>query len=516
MGNMLIDRVKRCWPFLLGLCLVLPALASPMDDELLKEFKRYFKKYKESNERVEAVLALDGLDVPGVVDLLVPVLRDKDKTVVSAAIRVLGNFKSRSAIDALLLTLDESKKAAEQLALLRTLAAAGYAHDGSVVLPLLESRSWEIRRYAVEALVKTGNQAHVDPILQLATDAEVAVRVVVLDGLTTLGAEAIRPVAIAALADKAWQVRASAIATLGTIRHRDNVPVLIEQMKIEEGRLAEDVYKSLENLTTRNFGLRIELWERFWNQYKDRYQIPTDEELAAFRIKQAENRAKYVPGSGGGTAYHGIETPSRSVLFVVDVSGSMENEVTEKDRFADGGYPSFSRMDIVKTELARTIEGLEPFVTFNVLAFGTETRSWKKSLVSANVLNKSSASSWIGRLEPLGGNSKSDLAAAGLVQAANLGAGKTNTWGALSWALAVDDGKGKEEYELAVDTVFFLSDGRPTHGRYVDTDRILEEVRKANGLRKVVIHCIAIGEFQKTFMERLAFQNGGIFVDLGE
>jgi hypothetical protein len=44
---------------------------------------------------------------------------------------------------------------------------------------------------------------------------------------------------------------------------------------------------------------------------------------------------------------------------------------------------------------------------------------------------------------------------------------------------------------------------------------VLREVRAANQLRKVVIHTIAIGEFQKDFMKSLAEQNGGVFVDLG-
>jgi hypothetical protein len=40
-------------------------------------------------------------------------------------------------------------------------------------------------------------------------------------------------------------------------------------------------------------------------------------------------------------------------------------------------------------------------------------------------------------------------------------------------------------------------------------------VRVANELRKVVIHTIALGEFQKEFMRTLARENGGVFVDLG-
>ena len=195
----------------------------------------------------------------------------------------------------------------------------------------------------------------------------------------------------------------------------------------------------------------------------------------------------------------------------------MENEVVERERFADGGYPSWSRMDIVKTELRRTIENLEPYVRYNILSFATRPKAWKKKLVPANVLNKSSADDWVRRLEPIGGASKEDLARVGLVGSANLEAGKTNTWAALAEALQIpQENKRKDEgYEIDLDTVFFLSDGQPTHGRFIDINDILAEVRKANELRKVVIHTIAIGEFQRTFMQRLAAENGGSYVDLG-
>jgi hypothetical protein len=52
-------------------------------------------------------------------------------------------------------------------------------------------------------------------------------------------------------------------------------------------------------------------------------------------------------------------------------------------------------------------------------------------------------------------------------------------------------------------------------GEYVDPEDIRREVRALNELRKVVIHTIAIGEFQKEFMKRIAEENGGVFVDLG-
>ncbi len=495
--------------------LVLAGLALAADDEILKDFRKYFRKYKDSASRVEAVLALEGVPDVALVDVLEPVLRDKDGAVVSAAVRVLSGCTEPAQVTALLTLLEESRKEEVQLGLLRVLAAGSIAHDGAAVTALLEARSWEVRRRAIQALVATARPEHAAALVPLCDDGEIAVRCAALDGLAALGSDAVREPAGRLLADDAWQVRASAIAALGQVRHRDSVPLLIERLKAEEGRLADDCVAALEQLTAREFGLRIELWEKFWSTFKDRYQIPTDAQLAELAKRKAENAALYKPQPGEATTYHGIQTKSRKVLFVIDVSGSMESEVVEKDRFADGGYPSYSRMDIVKTELARTVEGLGEETWFNILSFATDVDPWKKSLVKANVLSKSSAGDWTGRLEPIGGASKQDLAAVGLVGAANLDKGRTNTWGALAWALAIDDQAKKDPYLLEVDTVFFLSDGRPTHGEIVDIEDILKGVKEANELRKVVVHTIAIGEFQKTFMKRLAEENGGVFVDLG-
>jgi hypothetical protein len=75
---------------------------------------------------------------------------------------------------------------------------------------------------------------------------------------------------------------------------------------------------------------------------------------------------------------------------------------------------------------------------------------------------------------------------------------------------------GEKGYTVDIDTIFFLSDGRPTVGDFVDPDDILREILAANELRKVKIHTIAIGEFQKDFMRKIAERTGGVFVDLGK
>ncbi|MDP6955625.1 MAG: HEAT repeat domain-containing protein, partial [Planctomycetota bacterium] len=475
-------------------------------DNLVGEFIKYFKKYEDSATRVEAILALEDVEDAGVVRVLVPVLKLEDKDVVQAAVRVLSGFKTSEPIEAFLVALEEEKKEPTRLGLLRALAAGRYGGaDKSLEKCLKDRRSWRVRRAGVLALAAGPSEGAAELIVKLAGDREPAVRCAVLDSLAERGSGLVLEPAAAGLDDAVWQVRASAISALARVRRTNSVPLLIAQMAREEGRLAADVAAALESLTGRAFGQRRELWERFWETYKERYEIPTDEELAKLLAAKKARAEEYSPP--GAVSYHGISTPSRSILFVIDVSGSMENMVVEREKFAEGGYPSMQRLDIVKTELARTIERLEPYVKFNVIAFATKIEHWKKRQQKANALGRSSAADWVRNLEAIGGNSKETYSAVGLAGAANLEGGKTNTYGALMAALGIDpDPKSPRtgDYQIELDTIFFLSDGRPSTGQYIDSADILREFTAANATCKVVLHTIAIGEFRKQFMKDLA------------
>jgi HEAT repeat protein len=488
-------------------------VAALQDDEIVREFQRTFRRYEDTPTRVEAVLALEGSESPAVVGALVPVLASgTEPEVVDACVRVLARFETRPPAQALLAALAGERSEPVRLALLQAATEGRYAGTADVALELCAERSWPVRRRAVLALCATGDARAADAALALVPDREPAVRCAALEGLAALGSPAVLPAAREALGDESWQVRSSAIAALGRVRDKASIPLLIGCMETEEGRLRADAAGALAALTGRSFGGRADLWRRFWESNAERYELPDEAELQKLRARQAERAGEY----SGGVSYHGIDTPSRRIVFVIDVSGSMEQSVMEKERFEGGGYPSMKRIDIVKTELARTIERLEPYVRFNILAFATDVRPWKKDLVPANALNKSSALSWIGRLEAIGGASKQALAEVGLVAAADLEGGRTNTYGALMRALGADGGgRHGPDYEVDVDTVFFLSDGRPSHGAYIVPEDILREVRAKNELRKVVIHVIAIGDVQVEFMRALAVQNGGQFVDLG-
>ncbi len=503
----------------LGLVLCLaPSFAQ--DAETLSQFKKYFKQYKDTPTRVEAVLTLQGLEDPAVVEALVPVLKDAESEVVRAAVRVLAGFKAKEPAAALVTLLKSDKTESVRVGVLRALADGKYADTSPAVVPLLADKSWEIKRAALKVLVASGDASQAAAIVPLCADAEPAVRSDALEALTKFKSDLVVTPAIAALQDSVWQVRTTAITALKTVRSASSIGPLIERLAIEEGRLAPEIAVTLSSLTGKEYGDDAQKWRAFWETNAAGFTLPTPEAVAYLLGTREARTGSARPEFEKTTvsSYHGIDTPSRSIMFVIDVSGSMEALVTEKERFSAGKYPSFARIDIVKTELSRTIDHLEPHVNFNILAFATKVDPWKKKLVPANVLNKSAAKDWIKGLIAIGGASKSDLAHVGLTGSASLELGKTNTFGALMAALNVDAGPrtGGDDYTIDVDTIFFLSDGRPTVGDFVDPDDILREVKAANELRKVVIHTIAIGEFQKDFMRRIAEENGGVFVDLGK
>jgi len=252
----------------------------------------------------------------------------------------------------------------------------------------------------------------------------------------------------------------------------------------------------------------------------DGWRIPTDDEVQQAKATREKNDAFYGKKEERN-AFAGITTTSTNVLFIIDQSGSMDDLVVDVDKFRD--YPDRRRFTIVQHNLLETIEGLTSDTKFGIVAFATDLKVWKKRLVPANVVNRDSAMRFVQRLKPLGGAEAQALAASGLDGAANLAAGKTNTLKALMYAFGIDPAKppeivagaGKAAMKWKIDTVYFLSDGRPSAGRMVDTAEILAEVRRYNEAYRIVFHAIAIGDFQKSFLEQLALQNGGVFVDMG-
>jgi len=492
--------------------------------DAVREFKRFFRKYKEVAEKVAAVETLEGMECPEAAEELVDLLDHPEKDVRGAAMRVLTSYKQDETFAAWVGTLPEISDAMQQARLVEVL---GRAKIRSAVAPLrqlvVEGDAKEDVLYEVaHAMARIGDPAVEPEVAMLLASPHTLVRMAAADTVATLRLKALGPKLLPLFGDESWQVQSAAIKAAGVVRPAEAVEPLIELMR-ETGRLREEAADALFLITTLDFGANPDEWAKQWAKLQELdWKLPTDEDVAKAKAARARSDA-YYGKKGEHNTFAGIPTTSTRVLFIIDVSGSMDDLVVEKEKF-DAGYDDYRKLTIVKEELANTIDGLSKNTFFNVVAFATDLKTWKNRLVPANITNRSSAKAFVERLKALGGVEDQQLAQSGLTGAANLEAGKTNTFKALMHIFGEDPekpsraartGSRGQAVQNGLDTVYFLSDGRPSTGVLVDTKEIVAAVTRENEAWKIVIHCIAIGEFQRSFLKTLAEQNGGVFVDLG-
>jgi hypothetical protein len=492
--------------------------------EAVRTFQKFFRKYKEEAQQVEAVMTLKGNECPAAAEELLKLLKHPVAAVQNAALAVIETYRETATFQAWIDALPASKDA-EQVATLAKLLGRAKV---KAALPALQKVGTDpkaaptVRFEVARALLLIGDPAAAPTVDLLLADGDPLVRMAAADCVGALKLGGLGPKITALLDDPEWQVQSAAIAAAAAVRPQAAVQPLIDQMR-KSGRLRTECADALFRITGFDFGVDPERWQEQWSKLMaiEGWRIPTDEELA----KKAESRKRtdeFYGKKSQTNTFAKIPTTSTRVLFIIDVSGSMDDLVVEHEKFQ--GYRDYKKFTVVKTELLNAIETLTQDTWFDIVAFASDLHPWRKKLVPANIVNRDAAKAWVGNLAPLGGVDQQDLAAAGLGGSANLAAGKTNTLKALLYIFGVDPdnpvkavftGGERVSIKNKIDTVYFLSDGRPSIGKLVDTKEILKEVRRYNEVFRIVIHAIAIGEFQKEFLKELAERNGGVFVDLG-
>ncbi|MFY9343227.1 MAG: HEAT repeat domain-containing protein [Planctomycetota bacterium] len=513
---------------LFALVLSCPVCVAQGDDDAradaVREFLRYFKKAKEEPLQVEAVMTLKGNECRSAADELFRLLKHPSGAVQQAALTVLETYTTPSIYDPWLAELPKAKDP-EFVATVVKLAGRAKLKGAvdEIEAAANDPRATPTVKFeAARALHAIGDPGQTALLGNLIVDKEPQVRMAALDAVAALKAKAHGPAITKALDDQEWQVQTAAIGAAAAVRPQEAVQPLIDVMK-KTGRLRTECADALFRITGFDFGVDPERWQQQWTTLTSiaGWRIPTEEEL----LKKAETRKKneaYYGRKEETNKFAGIPTTSTNVLFIIDVSGSMDDLVVEVEKFQ--GYRDRKRFTIVQTELLNAIDGLTANTNFDIVAFATDLNPWKKRLVPANIVNKDAAKSFARGLRPIGGSEAQDAAQSGLGGAANLEAGKTNTLKALLYSFGVDPEKpskaaitgfDRNAIKSPLDTVYFLSDGKPSVGKLVETNEILKEVRKHNEIFRMVIHTIAIGDFQKEFLKQLAEENGGVFVDLG-
>jgi hypothetical protein len=271
---------------------------------------------------------------------------------------------------------------------------------------------------------------------------------------------------------------AASIRSLARVHDRRGIEPLIAFLAREDvGRLREDARAALVSLTGQHHGPFKAPWAQWWDGAKADFKMPEQPQGSGTDAQD-----------GPGVTFYGIHTFSNRILFVLDVSGSMDQAAKPGPQ---GGEPK-PRIEIAKKELLGAIFNLDAGARFNLIFFNHEVVPWQPKMVEASEATKNLAKGWVEPRPPTGGTNLHDALEAGFAIA-------TRTTGSPE-----------------IDTIFFLTDGRPTAGKIQDPKLILEQVREWNRTANLKIHVVGVGppeDIDEPFLQELARIGEGQYVN---
>ena len=374
---------------------------------------------------------------------------------------------------------------------------------------------WQRRAASAEAMGQIGHKDAPAALLEaLKKDKEPAVAVAILDALRELKIST--PEVLAAVAAQLqsdyWQLKVSAAQTLRAIGSLASVEPLVDAIAKADGRLRVEFNEVLAALTGVNKHGDAAAWKAWLDANKDAISKGT------YSPKASE------PGAPPGraqttTTFYGIPVESKSIIFVLDRSGSMmEPSDWEEPKDATPSGPGSDiprkgdrKIDVARWQLKKAIAQLPDGAEFNLIFYSHEVVVLSEKMLKMSPATKTQAFGWIDKMEPFGG---------------------TNTFDALEKALAYTAGgtSGEKLQKAGVDTICLATDGLPTAGQVAIPGEILAAVRALNKTRKVKIHTVGIFTVDKSgdvakqlkdkeeglkFLKQLAEENGGKFTGSG-
>lgn len=209
-------------------------------------------------------------------------------------------------------------------------------------------------------------------------------------------------------------------------------------------------------------------------------------------------------GSSGGGKIYGLDvTQYPNLVFVVDFSGSMEEQtggMTERTlagqaegklgrliggraggKVQDELAKRRKKVEEAKREVAGAIKGLTDDQSFGLVYFEDTPHLWKEALVPATEDVRDEAAKFVKKVEGGGGT--------GIKQAVELA------------------------FTLGPETIVLVTDGEPTDA---SPDEILTRIAELNPDKTVVVHAVGVGEdHDRNFMRAIAEQNGGEYLTRG-
>lgn len=322
-------------------------------------------------------------------------------------------------------------------------------------------------------------------------------KLAICEALGRIGGKDATPTLAKAISDPAWQVRLAALGAIRKIGGKEAVDAILPAFEKENLlRLRNEFADALKMITGMDYGKDTTTWKKWWADNGASFTGPVG----------TANKGSGSNQPGATAAFFGIPVDSDKVVFILDISGSM-NELSDntpppatissgpgQDDGKDRDLISGPKIDVAKHELKKCLKKLDKKVTFNIYFFNDAWSKWQEKMVPADANWKNEAYTFIDK------------------QSAN---NQTNLWDPLEDALkSAGMGISDKHYASALDTIFILSDGAPyPPDVYVNSEEILRRVKEMNPLKKVKIHCIGIGKSANEFLLKgISQATGGTYI----
>jgi HEAT repeat protein len=405
-------------------------------------------------------------------DRLVKALADRDPRVATMAAKSLGRIGDVEAAAGIRKRLSSTRGGPKGEAV-RTLGVLGRLPDSKTLENLFKESRWEIRVGVLDGLAAAGDDRVRGFAARGLEDKAFQVRIAAVEALVKVAVAkggafenaALRGVE-SGLKDERWVVRAASAHATVDFWRLGCIPLLVEAMGREEkaggGRLLIDFRQILHLYTGKSIGFDAELWASWWRAQKGKFKLGKRPKANRYGVIQGLSGAPEADKSV--VKFYSLPILSRRVAFVFDFSGSMRNDAT------DGG-DARPKIDIARDKMKETLFKFRRDQWFNVLVYRyyssyppeTKTeRAFVARLMPADKMRKTEAADFLDLLKPLG-------------------------WGcfyeSILEAMAIPE----------VDTIYFLSDGKPSRGRYVTTKGLFDRLRVVNRFRRVMIHTVLTG-----------------------
>lgn len=337
-----------------------------------------------------------------------------------------------------------------------------------------------VRMAVLESLAAIKPKDSIPYLESALKDSSPEVRIVVLETLTKYTIDKILVLKFISnlLADKNQAVQLTAVQCLRDIRDKNSVSALIERLPNASWRLRYDIVMALKDLSGQPFGFDNKTWLNWYEVNKDKIEIVPIKQ--SFDLKALKSTSETIP------TFFDIPILGKNIIFIIDFSGSMkydaEGEANKGER----------KIDVALKELSATLKSLSAEAKFNIIILSTEATRYNKRKAAKTILPATDSNKKIAL----------DFVKSLWDRLEDIKRGRGDHYDALIEAFS----------EPEADTVFLLSDGKPTYGTYVHSENIIENISKYNRFKKIMIHTIMTGKkgTNRELMEKLADISNGI------